>query len=772
MERLLHDATSPASRVRSVTLLGTYVPRQCGIATFTRDLRVAIAGRLGSGNASVIAVGDKLAEYEYPREVFCELPQFEPADYDMIADRINDSDSDFFILQHEYGIFGGADGSFVLNLARRLKKPWMCTLHTVLDRPSPGQRAVVTELGQLANRLVVMSRQAEELAQTVYGVAPERVTMIPHGIPDVPFVESDHFKSTLGFGTRPVLLTFGLIGPGKGIEFALRAMKIVAERFPEVLYIIAGATHPNIVRHNGEAYRHSLERLVSELGLNNNVQFQSRYASSSELRNLLGAADICVIPYPHRQQVTSGTLAYAVGFGKAVVSTPFWHAEELLADNCGRLTPFGDENAFAERLIQVVEDRRRRDELRQNAYARGRPMIWDAVAASYLRLGAEIIDEGPRRKRETGAFSTTDFVLPDLKLDHLRRMTDDVGMLQHARFSVPDRSHGYCTDDNSRALIAALRAYRATHDETLVPLIERYLAFVAHAYNPQFGRFRNFMGFDRQWLEETGSEDSHGRALWGLGWAVELAPSQGTKLLATQVFDESLAGIVDAQSPRTWAFSSLGLLRYLRANPGHQPTLNVLRTLAHRLMGIFSIAGNADWPWCEDICTYDNGRICEALIDAGVLLNEPALIEQGLRSLAWLVRVQSTEDGAVRLIGNQGWLPRDGESALYDQQPVEVSAMIDACAAAFRATGADEWRGHAARFFMWFVGNNVRSVVLYDKDTGGCSDGLQATGPSLNQGAESTLAWILSHLSVSDLGLEEAGKVSSQKAHEDSDTVS
>ena len=740
--------------VQTVALLGSYVPRQCGIATFTKDLRDAIAVNLEARGVGVIAVNDRPEGYHYPDDVRFELRQQHQSDYRAAANLLNIEQTDLCILQHEYGLFGGRDGSHILEFARRLRMPVACTLHTVLQSPSPNQRAVLRELARISDKVVVMSKVAEGMLEDIYGVDRDKMVVIPHGIPDVPFTDTAFYKDQFGAAGRRVLLTFGLLGPGKGIEVAIRAMPRIVEQHPDVVYMILGATHPHIVRTEGNAYRDSLERLVDQLGVRDNVEFHSRFVTPRELRAYLGAADIYIIPYPNRQQITSGTLAYAVGSGKAVVSTPFWHAEELLSEGRGRLFPFGDSEALAREVNHLLADEPTLEAIRKRAYQFGRPQVWREVGLSYLNLGAELLESRARRPRPLPVFrrdGTGETVIPELKLDHLRRLSDDVGILQHAVHAVPDRSHGYCTDDNSRALLAALLYYESTQDASVMPLADRYLSFVYHAFNTSAGRFRNFMSYDRRWLEEVGSDDVHGRTMWALGATIELAPSESIRSLGVRLFADAMKSCAQLTSIRAWAFAVLGLERYLRVYPGDTIAQRLRATLAGRVMEAFERVGDDRWPWCEDICTYDNAKLPHALISTGHATGDTAMKARGLMALEWVIGQQVGERRRVSLIGNDGWLRRDGRRARFDQQPIEAMATIEACAAAFRATGDPRWKSDARAFFGWFLGNNDTQSMLYDYQSGGCRDGLHPDGPNLNQGAESTLGWIISHLTFVEL---------------------
>ena len=742
---------SDDNHVQTVALLGSYCPRQCGIGTFTKDLHDALVVQLGGPSATVVAMDDRPESYDYPPEVRFQIPQQKRDEYRTAAELLNINQIDVAIIEHEYGIFGGKDGSYVLDFARRLRMPVITTLHTVLRDPTPGQRAVTKDLARLCDYFVVLGEESTDILHDVYGVERDRVVMIPHGIPDVPFTDSAFFKDQFGWEGRTVVLTFGLLSPSKGIEVALRALPDVVKKHPEVLYVVLGATHPHVLRHEGNAYRHSLERLVDKLGVRDHVVFHNRYVTSDELRRYIGAADLYITPYPGAAQAASGTLAYAAGSGKAVLSTPYVYAKELLADGRGVLFPFGDHEALAKAMNELLDDPPRRDALRKRAYMHTRPMVWSQVARKYLEVAGRIVEQRRNSPRPVAPFKaapTDASTLAELNLAHLYRMTDDTGMLQHAVYAVPDRFHGYCIDDNARALVAALLCHDLTQDKSVLPRIDVYLSFMHHGFNRDRRRFRNFMSFDRRWLEEVGSSDVHGRALWALGITVALAPNRATIALPTRLFNEALPTALDLEFPRSWAFSLVGIHAYLQRFGGDTFARRCRAELANRLFQKFKDHATADWPWCEDVVTYDNAKLPHALILAGQWIPDHAMLQQGLRSLQWLIDQQVTPEGNVSLIGNQGWLRRDGHRARFDQQPIEAMAMIEACAEAYRCTQDPAWVQHARRFLGWFTGGNDTHSVLYDYTTGGCCDGLHADGPNLNQGAESTLAWLISLLTV------------------------
>ncbi len=737
---------------RKLAFIGTYVPRRCGIATFTADLVEAIAAEAPELDCLVAAINDIPEGYPYSERVRFEVAQNNQDYYRQLAEYLNMTRVDLTCLQHEYGIFGGPAGSYILTTLRRLRMPIVTALHTVLAEPDEHQRQVLEEICRFSERLVVMSERAIRFLGEIYGVPAEKIDLIHHGIPDMPFVDPNYYKDLFGVEGRRVILTFGLLSPNKGIEYMIDALPEIARRFPDVVYIVLGITHPNVRREQGEEYRLSLQRRARELEVDNHVIFHNRYVTLEELCRFLGAADIYVTPYLNPQQIVSGTLAYSLGVGKAVVSTPYWYAEELLAEDRGRLVPFRDSRALANTIIQLFEQESERHAMRKRAYAFGRRMVWKEVARAYLDTFQRASSErrrGPAVLYPPAASSDLlDIDLPDLNLNHLLTLTDDTGILQHARRTVPNLSEGYTTDDNARALLVALRARELESDKLLLSrLVRRYLAFVDFAFNRQNGRFRNFLSYDRHWLEEYGSEDSHGRALWALGYAVNLAPEEGILALAMNLFAAGLPAVELFTSPRAWAYTILGICAYARRFPGDSNARRFRELLAERLFQLYLANTAPDWRWFEPVLSYANARLSEALIAAGRELDRQELIDAGLKSLEWLIQVQTSEHNHFIPIAHTGWR-RGGTRARFDQQPIEAHCMIEACYQAYLVTHERRWREEMRRAFEWFLGRNDLGLPVYDYTTGGCHDGLHPDGVNGNEGAEATLSFIASLLTI------------------------
>lgn len=740
--------------VNRVAFVGNYVPRQCGIATFTTDLCEAIATQYPQTTCIALSVNDIEAGYDYPPRVRFEITEKDIDSYRRAADFLNINNVDLVSLQHEYGIYGGIAGSHIRVLLRELRMPIVTTLHTILREPDPDQKRVLEEIAALSDRLVVMSKRGAELLNEIYGVPPEKIDLIPHGIPDVSFVDPSFYKDLFGVEGKIVLLSFGLLSASKGYESVIAALPAILARYPNVVYIVVGATHPHVLQHEGETYRLSLEWLAQEKGVEGQVIFYNSFISLEKLVEFISAADIYITPYLNEAQITSGTLAYTVGAGKAVISTPYWYAEEMLDEGRGVLVPFRDPVALADQVINLLDNESERHAMRKRAYLYGREMIWPQVAKHYMKSF-----ESARAKR--GHFTHPDFAvkpldkrpgeLPPLKLDHLHHMTDGTGILQHAIFTVPNYIEGYTIDDNARALMVSALMEALGNNEAL-ELGSRYLAFIWYAFNTENGRFRNFMDYQRHWLEETGSDDSHGRTLWALGTVLGRSNTAALHSMAGYVFEQALPAISKTTSPRAWAFAILGIQEYLKRFFGDSRAYHVREELSERLLKLYQSNNSDEWRWYEDKLTYCNAALPHALLLCGHAIPNAAMTEAGLESLSWLANQQHSDTGLFIPIGSNGFFPEGGQRAVFDQQPVEAQTMVSACLEAYRSTLDSRWRKEARRAFEWFLGRNILNLPVYDPKTGGCRDGLHPDRVNENQGAESTLAFLQALL---ELRLEE-----------------
>ncbi|MFN0166876.1 MAG: glycosyltransferase [Bryobacteraceae bacterium] len=737
-----------ASKVRKIAFVGDHLPRKCGIATFTTDLLAAVADAHRESHCFAVSVNDIKDGYEYPEVVRFEIEEQDLSSYLRAADFLNISNVDIVCLQHEFGIYGGPAGGHILAFLRELRMPVVTTLHTVLREPRADQRRVMRELITLSTRLVVMAERGREMLQGIYEAPLAKIDLIAHGIPDVGFVDPTYFKDQFGVEGKVVLLTFGLLSPNKGIEYVLNALPRIVAEFPDVVYIVLGATHPNELREHGEAYRLSLEILARKNKVEKNVIFYNRFVELENLKEFIGAADLYITPYLNEAQITSGTLAYTFGAGKAVVSTPYWHAAELLADDRGVLVPFGDAAAIAREVTALLRDDTRRHAIRKTAYRMGREMIWSNVAQLYMRSFERSRLDGAALSRKSLVTKTLDQrprALPEVKLNHLLRMTDSTGVFQHAIFSVPNFSEGYCTDDNARAFIlAVLLGELGEEPEQVRAVATTCAAFLHHAFDAKEKRFHNHMSFDRRWLDDQGSEDCQGRALWALGIGVGRSPFREFQMMAGQLFALALPALTELTSPRAWAFGLIGIHEYLRRLSGDSLVNQTRETLAARLMDLFDRSAKPDWCWFEEELSYDNAKLAHALILSGRAIGQPAVLDRGLQALRWLTELQISEKGHFRPIGSNGFYRHGGPRANFDQQPIEAQATVSACLEAYRATSDFWWYEQAQRAFDWFIGWNDLGLELYSPESGGCGDGLHVDRVNGNQGAESTLAFLLS----------------------------
>jgi glycosyltransferase involved in cell wall biosynthesis len=735
-----------ADHIRRFATLGNHLPRHCGIATFTTHLTDALLGQLPGADGFVLAMNDAGRRHAYPSRVRFEIGESDLTSYRRAADFLNVNQVDVLSVQHEYGIFGGKAGAHLLELLRDLRMPIVTTLHTILSEPNPAQRMVLEELAGLSERLIVMSESGADLLKRVHGIPADQIDLIPHGIPEVP--AGGGSKDRLGLDAKTVILTFGLLSPDKGIEYVVDALPAILAAHPNTVYVVLGATHPHVLEHEGEAYRLMLEARARRLGVGGSIIFHNRFVSQDELTEFLSAADIYITPYLNAEQITSGTLAYAVGAGKAVLSTPYIYARELLADERGVLVPWRDASAIAHEVVDLVSDPVRYRAMCARAAARGQEMTWPAVARQYVESFSRARANDTRRRRTSFQIQTLasrPAGWPEIDLRHVRALTDDTGILQHAVFSIARYEDGYCLDDNARALLLMTLLEEAGTDDPVAvrALASRYLAFVSHAFDRSSGRFRNLLSYARHWLEVQGSEDSHGRAIWALGAVVGRASDPGRHSLAGELFHAAMPAAPTFTSPRAWAYVLLGIEEYLRAFQGDSTVERLREDLATRLFGLFQRTSTPEWAWFEDSVTYCNARLSQALIVSGTRMHRTEIVDAGLRSLDWLVSLQVSHEGDFAPIGCNGFLSRGGAAAAFDQQPVEACTVTSACLAAHGLTGDARWMERGTRAFEWFLGQNNLQQWLYDASTGGCRDGLHADRTNRNQGAEATLSFLL-----------------------------
>lgn len=726
-----------------VAFIGNALPRRCGIATFTTDLELAVSALPDVADSAIFAMRDPGGDYLWSAHVARSIDQNDPAHYRAAAEAINAAGYDVACLQHEFGIFGGEAGCLVLDLIAGLAMPLVTTLHTVLDRPSPAQRVVMEAVLAASARVIVMAQKGRSILIENYGADPGKIRVIAHGIPDEPFSGSDAARQRLGFAGRQVILTFGLISPNKGIETMIEAMPAIVARCPDAVYVVMGATHPHLLRDAGETYRLSLMDRVEALGMRNHVVFLNRFAERSELLDHIAMCDVYVTPYRDEAQMTSGTLAYAHGLGRAVVSTPYWHALELLGDGSGVLVPFGDGAGMGQAVADLLTDGPARHVMATSAYIASRPMVWAQVARRYGEAFREALRSpvGTRLKAGHAApIAPSILPLPATSNQHFKAMCDDTGLFQHAIRSIPDRRHGYCVDDNARALLLCVKPDNRL--DVAPGLAAHFASFVQHAWNPDNRRFRNFMSFDRRWLEPAGSQDSHGRTLWALG-VCSASPDPSLAAWASDLFVEALPTVLEFTAPRSWAFALLGLDGYCPSHAEDTLADAVRRRLAGRLLKMLRDTATEPWPWFESRLTYDNARLCEALIRSGGRIGDADMLAAGLASLRWLLAMQTAPAGHFRPIGSQGFALAQRTPLPFDQQPLEACATVAACLAARQHDPDGLWSSAAHQAFAWFLGENDLAVPLVDTQSGSCRDGLHPDRANDNRGAESVLSYLL-----------------------------
>lgn len=739
--------TSPIP-TQHVAFIGNYPPRLCGIATYTRDICEAVATEFPSVTCIAGAMNDRPQGYDYPAPVKFEIDQDDPASYRRAAAFLEINNVEVVSVQHEFGIYGGPAGGMLIEFLSGIDKPVVVTLHTVLESPDASQLEVMKQIDGLCERFIVMAKHGRDLLMSVYGIEEAKIDLIPHGVIDMPFVDANFYKDQFDAEGKTVMLTFGLLSANKGIENVIKAMPLILNEHPDTVYLVAGVTHPHVLEHEGERYRDGLVALAEELGVSDSVVFHNRFLSMEELKEFIGGSDIYLTPYCDREQVTSGALAYTFGAGKAIISTPFRHAEELLADGRGVLVPFSDPEAIARAVHDLLANPTQMTAMRKRAWKEGRSMIWPEVARRYMesfnhaRAGLSIPTAAMVGSRET---ESGNYPVPDLNLEHLYRMSDHTGIFQHAIYSVPNFHEAYCTDDNARAFIfTVFHQEEHGHDVRLDRLASSYLAFLWYAFDANTRRFRNFMSHGRQWLESKGSEDSHARALWAVGTALGHSGNDGFRHLSALLFQRGLGPVKHFSSPRAWAFTLIAISEYLLSFSGDRAVEKMQRLLVARLVALYRANSSPEWQWFERVATYDNAKLSHALIVSG----DPEAVDIGLSSLRWLVDQQFGEGGQFSPIGCHGFWKKGKQKARFDQQPIEAHATTSACMAAYLLTGDACWATDARRCFDWFLGRNDLGLSLFDASTGGCRDALLQDHLNQNQGAESTLAFLLSRSEI------------------------
>jgi glycosyltransferase involved in cell wall biosynthesis len=735
-----------------IAYISTYPPRECGIATFNQNLMRAINANFPKRSITqsgfIVAVNDSetLQEYEYPEEVKYIIRQNHQKDYIRAANYINTSNADVCILEHEFGIYGGESGIYILPLLNRIEKPLISILHTVLKDPSYVQRIVIREIAEQSSKIIVMSRRAVEFLTNIYDIPIEKIQIIEHGVPDVDITGENPVNNLSQFKNHRVLLTFGLISRNKGLETVIKALPKIVAKHPDVMYVVLGNTHPGVIKNSGEEYRDHLKSLATQLNVLKHLSFINKFVSEEELVSYLSAAEIYVTPYLNEAQITSGTLSYAVGAGSAVVSTPYWHATELLGDNRGRLFDFKNSDALAETINELLDKDDMLNDLKENAFEYGLHLRWPVIGAEFIKTAQE-------------ACSTYDFsdkilknsivdpeIMPKFNLAHVLRLTDDTGIVQHAKYGIPNLKEGYCLDDNARGLIMALMAYQRTKSKEAFELLPVYLSYI-HYMQTEDGNFRNFLSFNRQYLDEVGSEDSFGRTIWALGYLIECSASNSYREFALELFKKSFCHFKTLSHLRGLANTIIGISSYLHVVPGDDGMVNELVRLTQPLIDAYEQNQSEEWEWFEEKMTYDNAILPLALLHSCEITGNDRAKQIALKTMAFLDAV-TLSNGYLSPVGNDGWYYRGGRFPTFDQQAIETMAMVLMHFQAYQIFRKPQYIEKMFLCYRWFLGENTLRAPLYDHETKGCCDGLLPTGINRNQGAESTLAYLISHLTV------------------------
>lgn len=728
--------------------IGTYPPRECGIGTFTHNLTKSMLGidKQGAQNNEivVVAMNDSGQKYTYPSEVKLQIQQEQQSDYLEAANFINLSGSDICILEHEFGIYGGQSGIYILPLLHRLNIPCIVTLHTILEAPSYNEKAILKEICKMVDKVVVMSNKAILFLTTIYDIAIEKVVLIEHGVPDIHF-DKNESKKEFKLTKNKVILTFGFIGRNKGIETVIKALPEIIKNHPDTLYIILGKTHPNVLRHAGEEYRTYLQLLIKNLNLQSHVRMLNEFIDESELFKYLSACDIYITPYLNEAQITSGTLSYAMGAGCVVVSTPYWHAAELLTEDRGRLFDFGDTVGLASILNQLFDHPETLREIQTNAIEYGKNFTWPKIGKKYLQLCNSLLSY-PKEQVDKKETVIDLLLLPAFSLSHIKRLTDDTGIIQHAKFGIPNLKEGYCLDDNARALLMVLMTYKQKKDELALEFMPIYLSYIHYMQNKD-GTFRNFLSFNRNFLDKVGSEDSFGRTIWALGYLIGNAPNDAYYQTGKLVFFEALPNFDKLKSIRSIANTIIGICYYLKTNSSDEPMMGVLKNLTNKLIEQYNIHNSENWKWFESLLAYDNGILPLALLHSAQVIPDPDVIKVAMTTMEFLEE-HTLKDGILSVIGNDKWYIKDGERSFFAQQPIDAMAMVLMFHQAFLLTDKKDYLNKLFDSFMWFLGENDLRMSLYDFETTGCCDGFENYGVNRNQGAESSLAYLISHLTV------------------------
>ncbi|MBN2412890.1 glycosyltransferase [candidate division KSB1 bacterium] len=751
--------------------IGNFPPRECGIAAFTHDLYTSLqinARKIKTRfEMDIIAMNPPYKHFNYPDPVKYSINQQQQKEYIKAADYINNSHADICLLQHEFGIFGGNSGVYILPLIHRIDVPLVTVMHTVLKAPNYHEKEIIKKIGERSVKVIVMSKHAIQLLIEIYKIPMNKIIIFHHGVPDFQIVDKKDLREKYHLNHRKVLLTFGLLNRNKGIETVLHALSQVVRKHPALLYIVLGKTHPNILRETGEEYRESLLKMVHDLKLEDNVLFIKNFVSQKTLMEYLSAIDIYITPFLNEAQITSGTLSYAVGAGAAIISTPYWHARELLADGRGCLFDFNDSQKCAQIVEHLLDNPDKIEALREKTRAFGENFKWAKVGGKYLELFNQVSNQQPYHIQSNPQNRL--LKLPTLSLDHVYRLTDQTGILQHAKSFVPNLKEGYCLDDNARALLMINKYYNLKKDHKAIDLMAIYLSFI-HYMQQEDGSFRNFLNYEKEIVDSKCSEDVFGRTLWALGYLIRYKPKDALYQAALEIFFNAIPNITKINSVRCLATTIIGTGHFLHRLRNEKMMIKYLRDLTEKMMFKYKINRTSEWCWFEDILTYDNGILPLSLFYAYEILGDPEILNIAQESVNFLDRIVF-RNKYLSSVGSNGWYKKGEQCAKYAQQPINAMALVLMYEKAYRVTKSKIYYDRMVDSFLWFIGKNELDISLYDDGTKGCCDGLESYGVNINQGAESTLSYLLAYLSIisaEDPNEKEKQYAYSQKIYQES----
>lgn len=729
-----------------IGFVSTYLSRECGIATFTRSVYTSMIhpGNKGTRDGFIVALNDPGHEYDYPSDVKFVIREKEVQDYLDAASYIN-KNADICSIQHEFNIFGGDDGVYLLSLMNNLTVPAITTFHTILKEPSVSQKYIIQEISKMSQKVIAMSNLGIDILTSVYSIPRSKISLIQHGVPDIQLNPAESKEKLSLTGHRPII-TFGLINRNKGIETVLRALPLIVKKHPDVRYLILGKTHPVIKRLSGEKYRNYLINLVEKLNLQEFVYFEDRFISESDLKLYLSACDICITPYLNEAQITSGPLSYSIGAGAGTISTPFWHAQELLKNGKGRLFDFKDSGQLFDVLMELFDDPEKLKTLRKKAADYGQKLIWPIIGDEYNLLFDNAVRKYNLIKSSNGHNSP--FEIPSVSFKHIKRLTDSTGIIQHSILSFPNYKNGYSLDDNARALLAASMSCKHKNSKKMASLVDTYLSFIQYMQNPD-GTFQNHLSYDRTKQDESVSEDCFGRTIWALGYLISncqvheyLEAARRILLLAAPNFDK-------LQSLRGIANTLIGASYYLKVHRTDQVIGEQINILAEKMIQTFKNKKSENWNWFEDSLSYDNAILPLGLLYASEFSQSDELKKVAFESMKFLSSELFTR-GHLSIIGNENWFKKGNNKSTFDQQPVDAMSMVLLYKKAYEITHNIRFYTLMKKSLKWFLGENDLRASLYDPDTRGCCDGLQINGPNRNQGAESSLAFVISNMAVKE----------------------